>query len=226
MCLYDSWKITRGFGGAGPLRSSVRALAFLARVASVSNRVIARKVEQKQKKGWRGRGRGEEVPSFPSPSPVIHFFFCSYPSFLDEPREETLATQAIAFQQCRVQIPQRRRHMWVEFVVGFSSLLQVVSPVSPVLIIQPNPIFFFQFHQYWLLVIQSLLHSPLSFMQCESSSKTTRHSIRNRQRWQLNHLDLRDLNLCFWFIYLWNGHYILSNLQAYPFVKWLSTPQC
>ena len=33
------------------------------------------------------------VPSFPSPSPVIHFF-CSCLSFLDEPREETLATQA------------------------------------------------------------------------------------------------------------------------------------
>ena len=30
-----------------------------------------------------------------SPSPVIHFFFCSCPSFLDEPREETLATQAM-----------------------------------------------------------------------------------------------------------------------------------
>ena len=53
-------------------------------VTGVSNRVIARKLE---KKGWR-------VPSFPSPSPVIHFFFCSCPSFLDEPREETLATQA------------------------------------------------------------------------------------------------------------------------------------
>ena len=37
---------------------------------------------------------GQAVPSFPSPSPVIHFF-CSCPSFLDEPREETLATQAI-----------------------------------------------------------------------------------------------------------------------------------
>ena len=35
------------------------------------------------------------VPSFPSPSPVIHFFLLlSCPSFLDEPREETLATQA------------------------------------------------------------------------------------------------------------------------------------
>ena len=67
---------------------------LLACVASVSNRVIARKLERKQKKDWRGRGRGEEeeVPSFPSPSPVIHFFFCPCPSFLDEPREETLAT--------------------------------------------------------------------------------------------------------------------------------------
>ena len=32
--------------------------------------------------------------AFPSPSPVIQFFFCSGPGFLDEPREETLATQA------------------------------------------------------------------------------------------------------------------------------------
>ena len=31
---------------------------FIACVASVSNRVIARKLERKQKKGWRGRGRG------------------------------------------------------------------------------------------------------------------------------------------------------------------------
>ena len=36
---------------------------------------------------------GQAVSSFPSPSPVIHFF-CSCLSFLDEPREETLATQA------------------------------------------------------------------------------------------------------------------------------------
>ena len=37
---------------------------------------------------------GQAVPSFPSPSPVIHFFFCSCSSFLDEPQEETLAMQA------------------------------------------------------------------------------------------------------------------------------------
>ena len=54
-------------------------------VASVSNRVIARKLErERKKKVERGRGRGEEFPSFPSPSPVIPFFFCSRPNFLDE----------------------------------------------------------------------------------------------------------------------------------------------
>ena len=37
---------------------------------------------------------GQAVPSFPSPSPVIYVFFCSCPSFLDEPCEETLPTQA------------------------------------------------------------------------------------------------------------------------------------
>ena len=57
----------------------------IACVASVSNRVIARKLEREQKKkGRRGRGRGEEFPCFPSPSPVIPFFFCSRPNFLDE----------------------------------------------------------------------------------------------------------------------------------------------
>ena len=53
----------------------VKRVKHLACVASVSNRVITRRLERKQKKG-------------------IHFF-CSCPSFLDEPREETLATQAI-----------------------------------------------------------------------------------------------------------------------------------
>ena len=56
----------------------------LACVASVSNRVIARKLEWKQKK--------VELRS-PPPPPLL-IFFCSCPSFLDEPREETLATQA------------------------------------------------------------------------------------------------------------------------------------
>ena len=65
----------------------------VARVASVSNRVIARKVERKQKKV---EGGGEKrVLLSPPPHPSFIFVFCSCPSFLDEPREETLATQAI-----------------------------------------------------------------------------------------------------------------------------------
>ena len=47
-----------------------------------------------KKKVEGGGGEEKRKPSFPSPSPVILFFFCSCPSFLDEPREETLATQA------------------------------------------------------------------------------------------------------------------------------------
>ena len=50
-------------------------------VASVSNRVIARKLERKQN-------------FVPLPLPRHSVIFCSCPSFLDEPREETLATQA------------------------------------------------------------------------------------------------------------------------------------
>ena len=62
----------------------------LACVASVSNRVIARKLERKQKKGWRGRGKGEEETlarkphdsgkrplifhGSPPPSPSLIFF--------------------------------------------------------------------------------------------------------------------------------------------------------
>ena len=46
-----------------------------------SNRVIARKLERTQKEGS-------------SPPPPSFFFFCSRSNFLDEPREETLATQA------------------------------------------------------------------------------------------------------------------------------------
>ena len=51
----------------------------LACLASVSNRVIARKLERKRKiKRCKREGGGEEVPSFPSPSPVIPFFLLSF----------------------------------------------------------------------------------------------------------------------------------------------------
>ena len=57
--------------------SNLNNIYRVACVASVSNRVLARKLERK-----------------PLPLPRS-FFFCSCPSFLNEPREETLATQAI-----------------------------------------------------------------------------------------------------------------------------------
>ena len=66
------------------VRACEIAMLMLACVASVSNRVIARKSERKQKKS----------SFFPLPLPR-HIFFCSCPSFLSEPREETLATQAM-----------------------------------------------------------------------------------------------------------------------------------
>ena len=65
------------------LAKSLRVVSFVACVASVSNRVIARKLERFLRS--------------PPPSPSF-MFFCSCPSFLDEPREETLATQAISFE--------------------------------------------------------------------------------------------------------------------------------
>ena len=71
-----------GKGSGSAIANLLREI--LACVASVSNRVIGRKLERKQKKG-----------SFVLlPLPRHSCFFCSCPSFLDEPREETLATQA------------------------------------------------------------------------------------------------------------------------------------
>ena len=54
------------------------------------------KVRAEAKKKVEGGG-GEEKRKgsfIPLPLPRHSFFFCSCPSFLDEPREETLATQA------------------------------------------------------------------------------------------------------------------------------------
>ena len=47
--------------------------------------------ERSFSKSWGLRASGSFVPL---PLPRHSFFFCSCPSFLDEPREETLATQA------------------------------------------------------------------------------------------------------------------------------------
>ena len=61
-------------GGGGGLAGSVAC------VASVSNRVIARKLEVE---GGGGGGGGESLAT-PPPSPVIPFFFALVPAFLDE----------------------------------------------------------------------------------------------------------------------------------------------
>ena len=91
-------------------------IQMVACVASVSNRVIARTLERKQKKVEGGGGGEKRKPSFPSPSPVIHFFLLlSCPSFLDEPREETLATQAIQMGT-NVANGNQQRHLLTSFV--------------------------------------------------------------------------------------------------------------
>ena len=59
--------------------------SVVACVASVSNRVIARKLEREQKKKMEGGGEKRKPPSFPSPSPSpVIPFFCSRLNFLDE----------------------------------------------------------------------------------------------------------------------------------------------
>ena len=66
------------------------ATCKLACVASVSNRVIARKLEREQKKKrWKGEGEGSHSPP---PPPSFLFLFSSQLS--RRTREETLATQA------------------------------------------------------------------------------------------------------------------------------------
>ena len=72
-------------GGGGGLAGSVAC------VASVSNRVIARKLEVE------GGGGGGWGSFFPLPLPRHSFFFFSRPSFSRRTRAETLATQASWF---------------------------------------------------------------------------------------------------------------------------------
>ena len=81
---------------------------LLACVASVSNRVTARKLEREQKKKKVEGGGGVEkrkpsflhsfIPSFPSPSPVLSFFLLSS-QLSRRTREDTLATQANHLQK-------------------------------------------------------------------------------------------------------------------------------
>ena len=62
---------------------SCNVVSRLACVASVSNRVIARKLERKVEEGEVGGGEKRFLLS-PSPPPSILFFFCSRPDVLDE----------------------------------------------------------------------------------------------------------------------------------------------
>ena len=58
---------------SGSLRSKRFQSSYCAKVRAAA-----------KKKGGRGRGREEEVPSFPSPSPFIPFIFALAPTSLDE----------------------------------------------------------------------------------------------------------------------------------------------
>ena len=65
--------------------------------AKVSNGVIARRFPMELlRESLSGSKKKVEGSFIPLPLPRHSFFFCSCPSFLDEPREETLATQAKA----------------------------------------------------------------------------------------------------------------------------------
>ena len=68
--------------------------------------------ERSFSKSWCLRASGSFVPL---PLPRHSFFFCSCPSFLDEPREETLATQATARQLFRPRLMSSvTRNTWRE----------------------------------------------------------------------------------------------------------------
>ena len=77
--------------------TGVLSLFHIACVASVSSRVIARKLEREQKKKkWKGKGEGRRgnFPSLPSPSPLIPFFLLSS-QLSRRTRAEMLAMQAL-----------------------------------------------------------------------------------------------------------------------------------
>ena len=67
---------------------------FLACVASVSNRVIARKLEREQKQTNKQTNKQTQSPP---PSPSFPFFYLLSCQLSRRTREETLDTQAIMF---------------------------------------------------------------------------------------------------------------------------------
>ena len=78
-----------------------------------------------------------KVRAFPSPFLVIHFFFRSCPSFLDEPRKETLATQATMVAtfldhnsgelQRQIQRRQRERQKGNRFILTKQQLCPCIT---------------------------------------------------------------------------------------------------
>ena len=59
---------------------------------------------------------GQAFPSLPSPSPIIPFFFCSCPNFLDE-----LARKRLLCRLTRIMVDQMNR--WIHSGQGFIGLL-------------------------------------------------------------------------------------------------------
>ena len=55
---------------------------------------VTNETQQRMNNSLRSKRFQSSYSFFPLPLPRHSFFFCSCPSFLDEPREETLATQA------------------------------------------------------------------------------------------------------------------------------------
>ena len=92
--------------------AQLSAITIIACVASVSNRVIAQKLERKRKK-----------PSFPSPSPVITFLLSSQLS--RRTRAETLATQAITIK-CFPAILTHAQTLPIAVLSTLFSLLKII----------------------------------------------------------------------------------------------------
>ena len=84
--LSEKWRARTSHNCQRPFPISLRSKRFQSSYCA--------KVRAEAKKGWRGRGRREE-------DPLSFIFFCSCPSFLAEPCEETPATQASSLQSTK-----------------------------------------------------------------------------------------------------------------------------
>ena len=81
----DKWYSFQNFAS---LQTSVNALS----VKYIVNHKAVSLRSKRFQSSYCAKVRAEAKSFFPLPLPR-HFFFCSCPNFLDEPREETLATQ-------------------------------------------------------------------------------------------------------------------------------------